>query len=160
MPGEMTDRAEPHTYTDRRGRNLCDRCDKWQGSGLHHPTAPLPDEELAARCSATRQRVFDPALPPKQCPRRATHGRWCRQHAEILGEWTLRPPDYAQTVLAALRAERAARARVEGALLHLAMRRHDNSESCAGCADVREAVRTAWARPDLAPATGEGATDD
>jgi len=45
------------------------------------------------QCAATKPRVFDPSLPPKQCARKATHGQWCRQHAESLGGWRLLSPE-------------------------------------------------------------------
>jgi hypothetical protein len=48
---------------------------------------------MNAQCVATRPAVFDQTLPPHRCKRRATHGEWCRQHAELLGGWRLIAPD-------------------------------------------------------------------
>ncbi len=35
--------TKPHEYTDHRGRNLCDRCNKWAGNIAHPRPAPAPD---------------------------------------------------------------------------------------------------------------------
>ena len=49
------------------------------------------------RCVATRQGAINPAIV-HQCSRKATHGEWCRQHAESLGGWRLAAPDTARII--------------------------------------------------------------
>lgn len=43
-----------------------------------------------AQCVATRPRLDGGA---HRCPKPATHGEWCRMHAQSLGGWVLIPSD-------------------------------------------------------------------
>jgi hypothetical protein len=109
------------------------------------PTAPLPDEELAAILNG---------LPRTVCYR--THTQWDEGQGVFGAVWIADVQRALTPLLAALRAERAARERVLDDLSRLA----DQWEADRGLtrdeavSDLRHAVAA------LAPATGEGATDD
>ena len=49
-------------------------------------------DELGARCAATRRGVIDQSITVR-CKKRATHGEWCRMHAQSLGGWVLVKPE-------------------------------------------------------------------
>jgi hypothetical protein len=105
----------------------------------NHPTAPLPDEELAAIES-------DLAKYPNPS-RNGPHD----------------PLEYARTLLAALRAERAARARLEAFAEKVAVSEGDSPGTRAAArfalTGSLDGVVDEMRRAALAPATGEGAEE-
>jgi len=48
------------------------------------------------RCIAMK----DIGTGKRQCPKVATHGEWCRMHAQSLGGWLLVPPGLIEAVAA------------------------------------------------------------
>lgn len=72
-----------HHYTDRRGRNLCDICDKWIGSPAH-VAAPAPDRAVVClgHCGSLDWTLSEYGVITHKhgCPRRTT--TFCQSHRD------------------------------------------------------------------------------
>ena len=82
-----------------------------------------------ATCAATKPLAFSDGV--KSCSKTATHGEWCRMHAQSLGGWVLMPP--AAQPAPALDVARLARAEHKRALSGGDERCHHSSRSGNDC---------------------------